>query len=90
MQIPYNRASAQFAPAIRCAAAAGLRVVSRPFEIGKVCQAGADLCTRCLETFAFVRAEPGVAVVLSGTRNPGHLRWNLECFREAGALRGSR
>jgi aryl-alcohol dehydrogenase-like predicted oxidoreductase len=91
MQIPYNRASAQFAPAIRSAAAAGLRVVvNRPFEMGKVCRAGADLRTRCVEAFAFVRAEPGVAVVLSGTRNAEHLRWNLECFREAGALRGSR
>ena len=91
MQIPFNRSSAQFAPAIRRAAAAGLRVVvNRPFEMGKMCQAGPNLRTRCVEAFAFVRAEPGVAVVLSGTRNAEHLRWNLECFREAEALRSSR
>ena len=85
MQLPVNRASPQFAPAIEEARRAGLWIAAnRPFEMGRLmADAGADRHQRRVEAFRYVMSVLPRGVVLSGTTSRDHLRENLAAFREA-------
>jgi aryl-alcohol dehydrogenase-like predicted oxidoreductase len=86
IQLPYNQQNMTFAPIIEEAARKGkIVVINRPFNMGEV--VNNHLAQNKLEkeqaAFSFILEQKFNGFVLTGTKNPDHLKENVVSFNRA-------
>lgn len=82
LQLPYNRASTQFAPLVQaCVAQQKQLIVNRPFQMGNI---NINEESTKIDAFRFILSEVAASdYILTGTANPQHLVENLQAFNKA-------
>lgn len=84
IQAPFNRSNTAFGDILQQASASDMTVVTnRPFAMGHLLYGENPVAER--DAFAFILAQGFRGVILTGSKNRGHLTANMEAFRAARA-----